>query len=94
MTKGAIDVMTRWLAKQLGPRRITVNAVSPGVIDTDMNAQALQDPPSRKYMESLSVFGRVGEAEDVASVVAFLAADDSRWISGQCIEASGGSCLG
>lgn len=94
MTKGAINTMTLWLAKQLGPRKISVNAVAPGVIDTEMNAVSLSDPNSRKFMESLSTFGRVGQAEDVADVIAFLASDDARWISGECIEVSGGSFLG
>jgi len=94
MTKGAMSTMTLWLAKQLGPRGITVNAVAPGIIDTDMNAASLSDAPSRKYMESISAFGRVGQPEDVADVVGFLASDEGRWISGQSIEASGGSFLG
>lgn len=95
MTKGAINTMTLWLAnKQLGARKISVNAVAPGVIDTDMNAASLSDPNSKKFMESLSTFGRVGQSEDVADVIAFLASDDARWISGECIEVSGGSFLG
>ena len=91
MTKAALSTMTLWLAKELGPRGITVNAVAPGIIDTDMNAAALSDAQSRMYMESISVFGRVGQPEDVADVVGFLASDRGRWISGQSIEASGTS---
>ncbi len=94
MTKGAIDTMTRWLAKELAPRGIRVNAVSPGVIDTDMNAASLASPEGRRAMGSLSVFDRVGEPSDVADVVAFLASRDARWITGQSIEVSGGSFLG
>lgn len=94
MTKGALSTMTLWLAKQLGPRGITVNSVSPGIIDTEMNAAALGDPPTRDYMASMSALGRVGQPEDVADVVGFLASDQGRWISGQSIEASGGSFLG
>ena len=94
MTKAAMSTMTLWLAKELGPRGITVNAVAPGIIDTEMNAAALSDAPSRKYMESISTFGRVGQPEDVADVVGFLASEQGRWISGQSIEASGGSFLG
>jgi 3-oxoacyl-[acyl-carrier protein] reductase len=94
MTKAALSTMTPWLAKELGCRGITVNAVAPGIIDTDMNAAALSDAQSRMYMESISVFGRVGQPEDVADVVGFLASDRGRWISGQSIEASGGSFLG
>lgn len=94
MTKGAMSTMTLWLAKELGPRGITVNAVAPGIVDTDMNAATLSDVDARKYMESISAFGRVGQPEDVADVVGFLASEDGRWISGQSIEASGGSFLG
>lgn len=94
MTKGAVNTMTLWLAKQLGPRKITVNSVAPGVINTQMNEYYLNNVQSRQYMESLSTFGRVGEPNDVADVIAFLASDESRWISGQCIEVSGGSFLG
>lgn len=94
MTKGSINTMTLWLAKQLGPRQITVNSVSPGVIDTDMNAETLKNPEAKKYIEGLSTLGRVGKPEDVADTIAFLASDDARWISGQNIEASGGSFLG
>lgn len=94
MTKGAVDVLTLVLAKKLGARQITVNSVAPGVINTEMNAGSLGHPESRKYMESLSTFGRVGEVDDVADVVAFLASEDARWISGQRIEASGGTFLG
>lgn len=60
----------------------------------ELNAVSLSDSNSRKFMESLSTFGRVGQAEDVADVIAFLASDDARWISGECIEVSGGSFLG
>lgn len=94
MTKGALDSMTLFLAKQLGLRQITINSVAPGIINTEMNEQALKDIQSRKYLESLSTFDRVGEADDIADVIAFLVSDDGRWISGQRLEASGGSFLG
>lgn len=94
MTKGALDSMTLFLAKQLGSRQITVNSVAPGIVNTEMNEEALKDAQSRKYIESLSTFNRVGEPNDIADVVAFLASDDGRWISGQRLEASGGSFLG
>lgn len=93
MTKAALDSMTLWLAKQLGPRQITVNSVAPGIVNTEMNAGSLRDPESHKYMASLSTFNRVGEPRDIADVVAFLASDEARWISGQRIEVSGGSFL-
>lgn len=94
MTKAAMSTMTLWLAKELGPRRITVNSVAPGIIDTEMNAASLSNADARKHMESISAFGRVGQPEDVADVVGFLASDQGRWVSGQSIEAAGGSFLG
>ena len=94
MTKGAIDTLSLLLAKELGPRGITVNALAPGVIDTDMNAQLLSDSGNRRYVESLSALGRVGTVEEVADAAAFLAGPDSRWITGQYLDVSGGSFLG
>ncbi|MCQ8768971.1 SDR family oxidoreductase [Streptomyces telluris] len=94
MTKGAVDAFTSVLAKQLGERGITVNAVAPGVIDTDMNAAWLNSGAEvRAGVAALSPFNRVGEARDVADIVAFLASDDSRWVTGQWIDATGGALL-
>jgi 3-oxoacyl-[acyl-carrier protein] reductase len=91
MTKGAIDVFTAVLAKQLGERGITVNAVAPGVVDTDMNAAWLGH--AREVIAGLSPLGRVAEPSDVGDVVGFLASDESRWITGQRIDTSGGALL-
>lgn len=91
MTKAAIDAFTAALAKQLGPRGITVNAVAPGPVDTEMNAGWLD--AAREMVASLSPFGRVAEASDVADIVAFLSCQDSRWVTGQHIDASGGALL-
>jgi NAD(P)-dependent dehydrogenase (short-subunit alcohol dehydrogenase family) len=93
MTKGAVNTLTLVLSKQLGPRGITVNAIQPGFIDTDMNAAMLQDPGARKFGADFSVFGRWGHTDDVADIAAFLASPESRWITGQLIDASGGSHL-
>ncbi len=93
MTKGAINSLTLALSNQLGPRGITINAVQPGFVATDMNAGMLQDPALQKFGADYSIFGRWGEPTDIADVVAFLASSDSRWITGQCIDASGGSHL-
>lgn len=93
MSKGAIDVLSLLLAKQLGPRGITVNALAPGVIDTAMNAHILNAPEGRAFAASLSVFNRVGEPEDVADIAAFLASADSRWITGQYVDATGGTLV-
>ncbi|QGQ99204.1 SDR family oxidoreductase [Paenibacillus psychroresistens] len=93
MTKGAINTLTLSLSNQLGPRGITINAIQPGFVATDMNAAMLQDPASNKFGADFSIFGRWGQPEDVADVAAFLASPDSRWITGQLIDASGGSHL-
>ncbi|WP_018758319.1 SDR family oxidoreductase [Paenibacillus terrigena] len=93
MSKGAIDTLTLALAKQLGSRKITVNAIQPGIINTEMNAGTLQDLGGQKYAAGLSTFNRWGEPEDIADIAAFLASEDSRWVTGQCIDASGGSHL-
>ncbi|MFC3772490.1 SDR family oxidoreductase [Paenibacillus sp. GCM10012303] len=93
MSKGAIDTFTRLLAKQLAGRHITVNAIQPGIINTEMNAATLQDPQGQAYAAGLSAFNRWGEPEDVADIAAFLASPDSRWVTGQLLDASGGSHL-
>ncbi|MEU9351190.1 SDR family oxidoreductase [Streptomyces griseoloalbus] len=93
-TKGALDTFTLTLAKELGPRGITVNSVAPGVIDTDVNAGWLRgDPAAEARAASLAALGRVGQPDDVADIVAFLASDDARWVTGQVIDATGGSGL-
>jgi NAD(P)-dependent dehydrogenase (short-subunit alcohol dehydrogenase family) len=92
MTKGAVDQLTLHYAKHLGPRGVMVNSVGPGITD---NGSALFDiPQAVEQMSKLSVFGRVGETDDVAAAVAFLARDDARWITGSYIDASGGTLLG
>jgi 3-oxoacyl-[acyl-carrier protein] reductase len=92
MTKGALDVFTSMLAKQLGPRSITVNTVAPGVVDTDMHQGRLVGE-ALTWLSSLSAMGRLGTPADIADVVAFLASEDSRWITGQWIDVSGGTLL-
>lgn len=93
MTKGAMDTFTKMLAKELGSRQIRVNAIQPGIIHTEMNAGTLSNPQGQAYAAGLSVFNRWGEPEDVADIAAFLASSDSRWVTGQCLDASGGSHL-
>ncbi|GAA5051788.1 NAD(P)-dependent dehydrogenase (short-subunit alcohol dehydrogenase family) [Thermocatellispora tengchongensis] len=93
-TKGALDTFTLNLAKALGPRGITVNSVAPGIIDTDLNAGWLRaDPQAWEQASAISALGRVGTPEDVADVVAFLASDDARWVTGRVVDATGGSAL-
>jgi NAD(P)-dependent dehydrogenase (short-subunit alcohol dehydrogenase family) len=92
MSKAAIDAFTRFLAKSVGSRGITVNAVGPGVVDTDMNAGWLRvSDETRAGAASLAALGRIGEPADVADAVAFLASHDGRWITGQWLDVSGGS---
>jgi NAD(P)-dependent dehydrogenase (short-subunit alcohol dehydrogenase family) len=92
-TKGAIDVMTRVLAQELGARGITVNAIAPGAIDTDMNASWLRSEEGRTMLMSRQALKHVAGPTEIADAIAFLAGPDSRWITGQRIEASGGSSL-
>lgn len=92
MTKGALTTFTLALAKELGPRGITVNSVAPGITDTDANGW-LADPAAAAVAASYSTFGRVGQPADVADVVAFVVSDDARWVSGQCLDATGGARL-
>lgn len=90
MAKSALDALTRALAKELGARQITVNSVAPGFVKTDLNKRRWSTPENEAAHAALSVFARMGQPTDVADIVAFLASDDARWITGQCIDASGG----
>jgi 3-oxoacyl-[acyl-carrier protein] reductase len=92
MSKGALDTMTLCLAKELGGRGITVNTVGPGFIETDMSARRRATPQARAAL-ARSVFDRIGMPSNVADVVAFLASDDARWITGQYLDVSGGTGL-
>ena len=89
--KGAIETFTKYLAKELGAKGIGANVVAPGPIETDFNNAAIRNNPQMKgILSSLSPLGRVGGADDVGSVVAFLCTQDASWINGQRIEVSGG----
>ena len=91
MTKGAIEKFTMVLAHQLGPRGITVNSVAPGPVATDMIAPLLQSNPDALHeIAGYTALGRIGETRDIADVVAWLASDDARWITGNHIDATGG----
>lgn len=92
-SKGAIETLTLALAPEFGPRGITVNTVMPGVTETDMNAAWIKLPEARAGAEAMSVFSRVGQPADVADVIAFLASNEARWITGQVIDATGGTRL-
>lgn len=89
--KGGIETLTKYLAKELGNRRITVNVLAPGPIETDFNNAAIRSNPERKaMMGTMAALGRVGQASDIGGIVAFLCSEDAGWITGQRIEASGG----
>jgi NAD(P)-dependent dehydrogenase (short-subunit alcohol dehydrogenase family) len=89
--KGAIEIFTKYLAKELGVKGIGANVVAPGPVETDFNNAFIRSNPQAKaMMSSLSPLGRVGAADDIGSVVAFLCTDDAKWINGQRIEVSGG----
>jgi 3-oxoacyl-[acyl-carrier protein] reductase len=90
MSKAAVDMFTRVLAKTLGPRRITVNSVLPGFNVGETNTHVLEDAVMRKQIEDLTALGRFGQPSDIAEVVHFLASPAAGWVTGQIIEASGG----
>jgi 3-oxoacyl-[acyl-carrier protein] reductase len=89
-TKSALEALTRSWAAELGPKGITVNAVAPGPIDTDMLRQAGLNEQVRQGLITRTPLGRIGSPSDVADVVAFLASHDARWITGQVVETAGG----
>ena len=94
MAKGAINVLSRTLAHAVGGRGITVNAVAPGITDTEPNAWIHTGPEMEARTASASALNRIGQPSDIADIVAFLASDDARWITGDLIDATGGTFLG
>lgn len=92
--KGAIETLTKYQAKELGERKIRVNIVAPGAIETDFGGGAVRDNEQlNQYIASVTALGRVGLPEDIGSVVAFLCTDDAKWVNAQRIEVSGGMNL-
>jgi 3-oxoacyl-[acyl-carrier protein] reductase len=90
-TKGAVDAITRVLAKELGPRKIRVNAVNPGPVETEgFKASGVEGSDFEKQMLQSTPLGRLGNPQDIATVVAFLASEDARWVTGSLIQAAGG----
>jgi 3-oxoacyl-[acyl-carrier protein] reductase len=94
MTKGALNVLTRSLAQTQGRRGITVNTVSPGITDTEMNAWLAESPEDARQVAAMTALGRPGQPADIADAVAFFASDDGRWVTGQTLEVNGGLLLG
>jgi NAD(P)-dependent dehydrogenase (short-subunit alcohol dehydrogenase family) len=92
--KGAVEVFTRYLAKELGPRRITANVVAPGPVQTDFSGGMVRDNPEvNKQVSAMTALGRPGVADDIGPMIAGLLSDDNRWVNAQRIEVSGGLAL-
>jgi len=93
-TKGAVDSVTLALSKELGARKIRVNSLNPGMVETEgVHAAGFIGSEFQKKTEAETPLGRIGQPNDIASVAAFLASDDSAWLTGQTIQASGGARL-
>jgi NAD(P)-dependent dehydrogenase (short-subunit alcohol dehydrogenase family) len=92
--KGAVEVLTRYMAKELGPRQIAVNTIAPGAIATDFNGGAVRDNPHvNSFIAAQTALGRVGIADDIGGAIASLLSPENRWVNGQRIEVSGGQFL-
>ena len=92
--KGAVEVLTRYLAKELGPRRIAVNVVAPGAVATDFSGGMVRDNPQvNKAVADMTALGRAGLPDDIGPVIASLLSDESRWVNAQRIEVSGGMSI-
>ena len=92
--KGAIDVLTRYMAKELGSRKISVNSIAPGAIATDFSGGMVRDTPAvQTQIADMTALGRIGYPEDIGPLIASMLGDENGWINGQRIEASGGIFL-
>jgi 3-oxoacyl-[acyl-carrier protein] reductase len=90
-TKAAVDAVTKSLAKELGPKKIRVNSINPGMIETEgLHAVGILETDTKKYVEAQTPLGRIGQPDDVATVATFLASSDSGWISGETFAVAGG----
>jgi 3-oxoacyl-[acyl-carrier protein] reductase len=90
-TKGAVDAVTRSLAKELGPRGIRVNAINPGMVETEgVHAAGIAESEMRKQVEAQTPLGRIGQPQDIATVAVFFASSDSAWITGETLTVAGG----
>jgi NAD(P)-dependent dehydrogenase (short-subunit alcohol dehydrogenase family) len=92
--KGAVEVLTRYMAKELGARKITVNAIAPGAIETDFGGGVVRDNPEvNRMIASATALGRAGLPDDIGAAVAMLLSLESGWLNGQRVEVSGGMSL-
>ncbi|MEJ0093918.1 MAG: SDR family oxidoreductase [Methylocella sp.] len=92
--KGAVDVLTRYMAKELGARGITVNTVAPGAIETDFSGGGARDNAHiNKLLADVTALGRVGLPDDIGPMIASLLSEDNRWVNAQWIEVSGGQSI-
>jgi NAD(P)-dependent dehydrogenase (short-subunit alcohol dehydrogenase family) len=92
--KGAIEVLTKYMAKELGPRRIAVNVVAPGAIATDFSGGMVRDNPDvNKRVADMTALGRAGVPDDIGPMIAALLSEDNRWVNAQRIEVSGGMSI-
>ena len=92
--KGAVEVLTRYLAKELGPRGITANTVAPGAIATDFSGGMVRDNPEvNQQIAGATALGRVGQPDDIGPMIASLLSDDNGWVTAQRIEVSGGTLI-
>ena len=92
--KGAVEVMSRYMAKELGPRRIAVNTVAPGAIQTDFSGGMVRDNPEvARHVAEATALGRPGLPDDVGPMIASLLSEDNRWVNAQRIEVSGGQAI-
>lgn len=92
--KGAVEVLTRYLAKELGPRGITANTVAPGAIETDFSGGMVRDNPEvNRQVAAMTALGRPGVPDDIGPMIASLLMDDNRWVNAQRIEVSGGMVI-
>ena len=90
-TKGAVDAITRTLAKELGPRKIRVNSINPGMVETEgFIAGGFSESDFRKMVESRTPLGRIGQPDDIGPAAVFFASDDSKWITGETLLVAGG----
>jgi 3-oxoacyl-[acyl-carrier protein] reductase len=92
-TKGAVDAVTRSLAKELGPRNIRVNSINPGLVETEgstSNGTSADESDVRQWFESRAPLGRVGQPQDIAPAAVFLASSDSAWVTGETFYIAGG----